>query len=202
MPVIFICILLLVLWIRYQVNRSRSTAASASEAFWQREDEANHTRNKSIDSLDYITVPLDQLPQFETDDSRLIELQNTLTDIASQQILNLSAYTNTDLKLMYGTGHFTYLAQCDTNYTILLNTIEKIAAYHMDANHTDAAIAYYEYAVRCKSENSQTYVSLVKLYASYGNQPAIDALKLNLKQSDYKQKSFILKKVEQALMES
>lgn len=201
MPVIFICILIFVLWIRYQVNHSSHIVESSSEAFWKREDEANHTRNVSIDSLDYIIVPIDQLPQYETNDPRLEELQNILTDIASTQILNLSGFTNTDLKLKYGTGHFTYLAQCDANYHTLIHTIEKLGAFHMDNNHTDAAIAYYEYAVLCNSENSQTYVSLVKLYASKDNIPAIDALQLKLKQSDYKQKAYILKKVEQALME-
>lgn len=35
---------------------------SMKDAFWKREEEANHTRRKSLDNLPYITIPLEELP--------------------------------------------------------------------------------------------------------------------------------------------
>lgn len=39
--------------------RHKSTAAeeAAAESFWNRENEANHTRRKDISGLPYITIP-------------------------------------------------------------------------------------------------------------------------------------------------
>lgn len=202
MPVIFICILMFVLWIRFQLKKSHATGVSSSEAFWQREDEANHTRNKSTDSLEYIRVPLDQLVLEPTEDPYLSGLQTTLTELASQEILNLSDYTNTELKLAFGTGNFTRLAQCDENYIILMQTLGKIADYHMNAGQIDAAVSFYEAAVALQSENSQTYVNLMLLYTAQNNTSKIDVLKNHVKQSDYKNKDAILRKMDQALIEN
>ena len=40
--------------------RHKSTAAeeAAAESFWNRENEANHTRRKDISGLPYITIPI------------------------------------------------------------------------------------------------------------------------------------------------
>lgn len=202
MPVILICVLMFVLWIRYQLNKTRNTDKAANEAFWEQEDKANHTRNKPIDTIEYISVPLNKLPILDTNDPELKALQTSLTDIASEKIADLSAYTNTQLKLAYGTGNFSRLSQFDTNYTILMQTLEKLANYHLKMGHTDAAIAYFDYAIECHSENAQTYVSLAKLYAKQNNTSKIDELKLHLKQSTYKHKDYILRKLEQELLET
>ena len=44
--------------------RHKSTAAeeAAAESFWNRENEANHTRRKDISGLPYITIPLADFP--------------------------------------------------------------------------------------------------------------------------------------------
>lgn len=191
-----------VLWIRYQLNHSHNADQTTEETFWNREDEANHTRNKPTDSIEYITIPLEQLPIFDTNDHELITLQTTLTDIASEKIADFSNYTNTELKLAYGTGNFSRLSQYDMNYTILMQTLEKLGTFHMERNNHDAAVAYFEFAVSCHSENAQIYVSLAKLYASQNNTSKIDELKSHLKQSSYKHKNYILSKLDQELFDS
>lgn len=192
---------MLVLWIRYQLNKSKNLGESASSAFWKREEQANHTRNKPLDSLVYITVPLNDLPLETTTDPKLIELQSALTEIASEKIINLSHYTNTELKLAFGTGNFNYLAQCDENYILLLKTLEELAAYHTKIGQIESAIVFYEYAVRCDSENVQTYVSLAKLYSLQDNTSKLISLRHHVEQSPYKNKAFLLRHLDQVRLD-
>ena len=202
MPIILICVLMLMVWIRYHSNNSNNNALKSRNKFWERESEANHTRNKPLDSIEFISVPLEQLPFFETTVAELQTLQKDLTDIAKEKIANLSQYTNTELKLAYGTGNFSYLAQCDTNYTILMQTILNLANYHLHNGNTDAAIQYFEYAVASHSQNAQTYVSLVMLYAEQNNISKIENLKSQVEQSDYSNKKTLLHKIEQTYLDS
>lgn len=201
MPTILICALMLVLWIRYEVNKSRNIGESSSQAFWKREEEANHTRNKSLDSLTYITVPQDDLPLEETTDPELSQLQATLIEIASKDIINLSDYTNTELKLAYGTGNFTYLAGCDENYSHLLKTLAKLGAYHTEHGQIESAIVFYEYAIHCNSENIQTYVNLAKLYSAQDNSHKLTSLRHQIEQSPNKNKALLLRRLDQLQLE-
>lgn len=201
MPIILILSLMFVLWIRYQTKKSTQTIESASEEFWRKEQEANFIRNQPLDSINFIEVPLHQLPIIESTDKELQKLQDTLLAISKEKIANLSQYTNTELKLTYGTGNFTFLSQCDTNYITLLQTIQQLANLHQENDNIPAAIAYYEYAVECKSENSNTYVNLALLYSHTNNEAKVEDLKNLILLSEYKNKDTILKKVERSLLE-
>lgn len=202
MPVILICVLMLVLWIRHHVNTSKNTILESREAFWKRESQANHTRNQSLESIEFLTVPIDQLPIVDTTVPELNTLQSDLIHLSTEKIANLSSYTNTELKLAYGTGNFSYLAQCDTNYTILLRTISRLADYHIHNGNKEAATKYLEYAVDCCSQNAKTYVSLVLLYVAQNNTPKIEELKSKILSSDYTNKHTLIRKIEQSYLDS
>lgn len=65
--------------------RHKSTAAeeAAAESFWNRENEANHTRRKDISGLPYITIPLADFPMGIYDNPELKNmrrLSNRLPD--------------------------------------------------------------------------------------------------------------------------
>ena len=60
--------------------RHKSTAAeeAAAESFWNRENEANHTRRKDISGLPYITIPLADFPMGIYDNPELKQYEETL----------------------------------------------------------------------------------------------------------------------------
>ena len=67
--------------------------------FWQREHEADFSRNKDISMLEYISVPKEVLPFNEqTNDIELIQIQKDISDVMSKKMINLSGMTNTDIK--------------------------------------------------------------------------------------------------------
>ena len=72
------------------------------EAFWERENEANHVRRKDISSLPYITIPLEKFPINICDDPKLIACEAKLKQLSDCRILNLEHQSNTDLKMLYG----------------------------------------------------------------------------------------------------
>ena len=60
---------------------------------------------------------MDALP----DNERAEEYRSLLTSLSTQPVVNLTGFTNTDLKLEYGTANITCLTEYDQNYTLLEN---------------------------------------------------------------------------------
>ena len=120
-------VILIVVWYAYERSKSIRIARKSSEQFWAKESEANRTRKKSMDDLTLITIPLDELPITSTDDEKLQEYQETITNLSQKDIINLTGISNTDLKLKYGAPNFPYLSECDQNFTDLARTLNQWA---------------------------------------------------------------------------
>lgn len=61
MPVFFICFIVFLLWLRVKLKQQDKNETSNKD-FWQREHEADFSRNKDISMLEYISVPKEVLP--------------------------------------------------------------------------------------------------------------------------------------------
>lgn len=148
------------------VKRQKHTAKQeqANESFLERERQANATRKKDISNLDYLTFTSKRLPIAEYADGKLQEYEAVLTNLSNQKIINLSQYSNTDLKLMYGPANFNDLSEFDENYHMLADTLFAYAKRQSKLERTDAAISILEYAMELKIDSSQIYLLLAKLY--------------------------------------
>ena len=153
----------------YQKNKSEKER----QAFWNREREANSTRKKDISSLDYINVDIESFPvkNLEAIDS---SLYNELKELSAKKIINLSQYTNTDLKLMYGVANLNLLTQYDENYTRLIVLLNKIGKVLYD--YPEDAKAFLEYSVSIGSDIRQTYEMLANIYMDKKDEKAFDRL--------------------------
>ena len=174
-------------------KRHSKMEKSMKEAFWKREEEANHTRRKSLDNLPYITIPLEELPlachitgdaaAFQntddaiafrnTDDATANEIiseecKEVLRSLSTQKIVNLTGYTNTDLKLSYGTANITCLTEYDQNYTLLVSTLQKWAEVLYRGGAKKECRQVLEYAVSIGTDVSHTYFLLADLYDEEG----------------------------------
>ncbi len=192
-------------------KRHSKMEKSMKDAFWKREEEANHTRRKSLDNLPYITIPLEELPLAchitddtadvrntgDTADVRNIgnaadvrntgdtaDIRNTgdtaaneaiseeckeiLRSLSTQKIVNLTGYTNTDLKLSYGTANITCLTEYDQNYTLLVSTLQKWAEALYRGGAKKECRQVLEYAVSIGTDVSHTYFLLADLYDEEG----------------------------------
>lgn len=137
----------------------------AENTFWDKELAANHVRKKSLDDLDYVTIPMEQLPlQVMTDNEKVQEYISTIQVLSSRKIVNFTGITNTDLKLTYGTANITALSEYDENYTTLVSTLQRWAKLLYDGGFADDACMLLEYAVSIGSDVSATYYLLADIY--------------------------------------
>ena len=166
MPVIFLCVIIFVVWLHYQISKSSKKDKDASDSFWKKESEANNTRKADLSDLTYITVPMDKLPFSDTAKEDIRNLQDTVKNLG--KIVNFTGLSNTDLKLKYGAPNLTILSEYDQNYTLLVRTLNSWAALLYEQDSLDDATVVLEYAVECRSDIKNTYVLLGNIYKSRG----------------------------------
>ncbi|MCI9539954.1 MAG: hypothetical protein HFG39_02670 [Lachnospiraceae bacterium] len=171
-PTFFAIFVTFLVWLSIKLRKTNKK----DDSFWQREAEANNVRKQTLDNLDYITIPIDSLPFFYGIDKNLEELQNTITSLSSCTIVNLSNYTNTELKLMYGPGNLADLTEYDQNFTLLVRTLHKWGEQLSTLGYEKEAIQVLEYAVSIKSDVTAGYLLLGKLYLKQGQPQKLDTL--------------------------
>ncbi len=146
-------------------------------AFWDREQRANFTRKKPLDNLNYITIPDNILHMAPA--SMTAEIQNCLKDLgdlSSGKIVNLTGFTNTDLKLEYGTANINILSSYDFHYTNMVTLLQKLAELLHECSENALAAEVLEFAVSTGTDVSKSYYLLAELYTEAGTPEKIESL--------------------------
>ncbi len=177
MPVLTSVILFIIV-LFYFIKKSSREADNALENFRKRESEADNTRKKPLDDLNYITIP-DEIFRMnrDSDDNDCRSAVKVFDSLKDQKIVNLTGISNTDLKLAYGAPNLPILAQYDQNYTVLARSLDRYASFLTKSGNTDDAVKVLEFAVETGSDISSTYKQLVALYQSNGIKDKIPSLK-------------------------
>jgi len=158
-------------------TRQKKSQREMEKSFWAREREANSVRKKSLDTLDYIHIPLDKFPfNLMTDNPEVLECQSLVNNLSAQKIVNFTGFTNTDLKLEYGTANITALTEYDQNYTLLVRTLQQWADILYDAGYVYEARTLMEFAISTGTDISRTYYKLADIYSSRGDISQIEEL--------------------------
>lgn len=194
--------MLIVVWYAYERAKSIKKARISSEKFWEKESKANSTRKKSMDDLTLITIPLEKLPITSTEDEKLQEYQEFITLLSEKDIINLTGISNTDLKLKYGAPNFSYLSECDQNFTDLVRTLNQWGAHLLELNRPEDAKKVLEFAVSCRSDVSSTYQMLSSLYVQSKDSEKILNLIKTAETLDTLLKDSILANLEKAYIAS
>lgn len=175
--IIFIVFVYTIIIVAQTTRRQRALAEKKEQEFWDREKRANSVRKKSLDGLDYVKIPLDKLPMDALpEDEKVQEYKELLTYLSTQPIVNLTGFTNTDLKLEYGTANITPLSQYDQNYTALVRTLQQWAELLLKADLREESETVLSYAVSIGTDVSHTYYALAEIYASRAEYDKIAAL--------------------------
>ena len=163
-PVFFIATVVFVIVLTIKRTQNTRHQEDVNEAFLDRERQANATRKKDISNLNYLPFSTDSLPISEHPDEELLRQEAILRDLSGKRILNLSMYSNTDLKLMYGPANLNDLTEYDDNYHLLSVTLFAYAKREEDLGRTAAAVSVLEYAMSLKIDSSKLYLLLAELY--------------------------------------
>ena len=170
-------VILFILVLGHRIRLQNRTYEKSTRSFWEREAIANSTRRKSLENLDYIEIPFDSLPcDCMADDERVADCLSLLRSLSTQKIVNLTGFTNTDLKLEYGAPNITELSEYDQNYTVLVRTLQKWADLLWEKDHRQEACAVMEFAVSTHTDISRTYYKLAEYYTQEGRPEEIERL--------------------------
>jgi len=149
----------------FALHNAKRKEQDMDREFWDREQRANFTRKKSLDDLNYITIPEELLtmkPAIMSGELR--SCLDELNGLSSLKIVNLTGYTNTDLKLKYGTANITILSEYDIHYTNLVTRLQKLAELLHDNLEDELAVKVLEFAVSTGTDVSKSYYLLAELY--------------------------------------
>lgn len=197
--VYLICFLIFVAWLYYEQRKRQKMMQKASDDFWAREEEANSTRLKDISHLPLIQIDPAELPAPDTTDASVLLYVGKLREAIQNPMIDLSEYSNTDLKLAYGVGNFKTLSDYDENFSnfllILTNLARTCAQAGLDADARDC----YETALRYGSRKASDYEELAQTYLRLDCPELVSQLIADLDQSDYPRKNTLIEKLKDVL---
>lgn len=164
---IFASFLMFCAWFAYVLHKRKKQESKAYEDFWAEEHKANNTRRKSLEDIDLISVPLDQLPfDILNEDEQIQDYHRTIQLLSEEPVANFTGITNTELKLRYGAPNLEILSLYDQRYTSLVRTLQDWAQYLHGKNFSHEALKILNYAIEI---NTDIYASY-ELYLSLCNE--------------------------------
>ena len=167
-PVFTIFLIFLII---FNINARKTSRRDEAikRSIFERERRANNTRKKSLQGLNYIHIP-DTIPPDITDalsgDARDAAERIRYLREENAEIVNLTGYTNTDLKLEYGVANITNLIQFDTNYAALVTALQDSAKALYEAGKYEEAKQVLEFAVQTGTDIRESYRLLIDMYKS------------------------------------
>lgn len=180
MPTLVLTAILFVfiIWLQYEIRKTSSGSKKVSDRFWEKENISNAARRKDISLLNYIAINKEVLPLEDSNDATIDSYRDLILDLTDKKIVNLSGYTNTELKNLYGIANINLLTEYDNNYITLISILQKWAERLYAADHIPEAICVLEYAVTCRTDVSKTYKLLAEIYKQQNTPEKLDSLLL------------------------
>ena len=156
--------------------------------FWKHELSANDVRRQSLDDLKYISFvaepffPINLLDAescstFLSNHPEVKDFLSRFLFLEQQKIVNLTEYTNTDLKYKYGVANLPALTEYDSNYNELITLLNNYGAILENDGYETQALTVLEYAVSIGSDISTTYLLCAKIYQNNKQWNELDQLK-------------------------
>ena len=190
--VIIICTLIFVSWLFYEQKKAQRKSRKASEEFWAREEEANRTRKKDISHLPLITVTEPEIPVTDTTDETINYYIGQIRNIIKEPLMDLSEYSNTDLKLAYGIGNFKTLSDYDENFNSFLMNLSNLGRAYQTAGYYEKARDTYLLALRYGSWKLSDFSELAKVYLAMDEPEHITELISKLETENHPRKDSVI----------
>lgn len=183
---IVISFLLIMAYMKITTNRF----STGDEECLEQERKSNSVRKKSLDDLDYITIPFGSLPfayidpnnihndpgnsapsgdntaaNDGSDDSAIRKDETDILALKDKKIVNFTGISNTDLKFTYGAPNLPILTEYDQNFTELVRALDSWGTHLNEHGKGADARKVLEFAVECRTDLKSSYVQLADMYA-------------------------------------
>jgi hypothetical protein len=197
--VFLICFTIFAAWLFYEQHKSQKMDDNASNEFWEREERANRTRNKDISNLPLLHVEETEIPDCGSDDETITYYIRLLHENIKRPMMDLSSYSNTDLKLAYGVGNFKTLSDYDENYNTFLLNLTNLARAYFRAELYEQAAATLRLALAYGSQKIIDYSCLAKSYLAMDAPEKVSALITEVNAGTHPRKSSVVKELQDIL---
>lgn len=186
-------------WLLMAQRNAQKQDDQATESFWSREQRANSTRNKDISGLPLLQISEAELPDTDPGDETIHYYIGLLHENIKQPMMDLSAYSNTDLKLAYGVGNFKTLSIYDENYNTFLLNLTNLARAYCFAELYDEAVRTYRLTLQYGSQKVTDYSELAEAYIKLGRRDAAVHLIEETKAGSHPRKASVIKALQEVL---
>ncbi len=175
--IIFASTLIIALVIAITLAKNNKQNTAIQQNYRAREREANNTRRKPLDDLDYIKIPVETFPmELLSNVPKVDDYKQIIQTLSESKIVNFTGINNTELKLRYGAPNIDLLTTYDQNYTLLVRTLQQWAQALYDAGYIDEACHLLEFAVSTGTDVSGTYRLLCEIYKKQNTPEKIGSL--------------------------
>ena len=165
----------------YMKNTTKNISI-ADEEYWERERKANSTRKQPLTDLTYVKIPLETFPiGLVTGNERIDDCERKLQALSELPIVNLSEFSNTDLKLKYGVANITILSEYDQNFLQLVRVLHEYGKELMELGYEAEAETVLQFAILSGSDIKGSYLLLTDYYEKQG---AYDKIELLMEQAE------------------
>lgn len=170
---IVISFLLIMAYMKITTNRF----STGDEERLEQERKSNSVRKKSLDDLNYISIPYDMLPftlkdnneasvtDSDENDPVLSKDESDILALRDKKIVNFTGISNTDLKFTYGAPNLPLLTEYDQNFTELVRALDSWGTHLIEHGRSSDARKVLEFAVECHTDLKSSYVQLADMYA-------------------------------------
>lgn len=204
----FASFLVFILILQHNLRKNAKAQEREEDKYWKHEFEANHIRKQSLDDLTYITFPADSFypiqlldaktcPEFLEKNPEVKEILSRFLFLESQKIVNLTEYTNTELKYKYGVSNLNLLTEYDTNYNELITLLHNYGSIFAKEKYESQALFILEYAISIGTDISGTYLLLADIYQKNGQYDKIQWLKKEAEKISTSRKDSIVRKLQE-----
>lgn len=198
-PSLFVCFLIFIAWMHYEKHKAGKKEARTAEEFWRREEEANCARNKDISELPLLQISKDQIPMPDSNDENTCYYQKKVLDSLDLPMMDLSGYTNTDLKLAYGVGNFKTLSDYDENFNSFLMNLSNLGNAYFQTGLLAEAASVFRLCLDSGSQSARNYKALADVYAAMGQSYKISELIKEVESSGLPHSSTLVEHLRQLL---
>ena len=108
--------------------------------------------------------------------SEILACEKNVIALSSKKILNLGGLSNTDIKMKYGVANLQILMQYDDNFSKLSRALARWGKLLFDAGELTAAKKVLSYAISCKADIEEAFITLAKIYRQEDNELGISDL--------------------------
>ena len=201
-------VLIFILILHHNITKGKKTREQEEEAYWEKEFSANHVRKSSLDDLNYIIfqaepfypinlLDADSCPNFLEKNPEVKNILSRFLFLEGQKIVNLTQYSNTDLKFKYGVGNLNLLTEYDTNYNELITLLHNYGKIFAKEGYESQSLSILEYAISIGSDISGTYLLCAEIYRQNNQWNRIEWLKKETEKISTSRKDSIVRKLQE-----